>query len=145
MIRMKVGGDYYKGMSYEMDEDHISHCIDGIRQSLMYAILPCSSIFALLTVLFSCRCSADTSVNVWQWSDNANVLVGHSTQAHQCRNFEKLRDWAQEHGMYGEEVPRDKKPPVDDLQWPHDIYSDGTRSEEEGLPHHALYMGPIRP
>jgi hypothetical protein len=40
------------------------------------------------------RCSADISVNVWQWSEELSAVVGYSTQAHSCRNFNKLRDWA---------------------------------------------------
>ena len=44
----------------------------------------------------SLRCSADVSVNVWQWSTELDPVVGYSTQAHPCRNFDKLRDWTRE-------------------------------------------------
>jgi len=63
-----------------MDEEHISHCVDSVRQSLM--------------------CNADISVNVWQWNDQLSNVVGHSTQAHTCRNFEKLRDWSRERRVH---------------------------------------------
>jgi hypothetical protein len=33
---------------------------------------------------------------VWQWSRELDVVVGYSTQAHSCRNFDKLRDWTRE-------------------------------------------------
>ncbi|KAG7443903.1 uncharacterized protein BT62DRAFT_971708, partial [Guyanagaster necrorhizus] len=56
------------------DTDHVSHCIDEIRQSLI----------------------ADASVNVWQWSDDLSLVLGYSSQAHRCRNFDKLRDWVRE-------------------------------------------------
>jgi hypothetical protein len=39
-------------------------------------------------------------VNVWQWSNKLSAVVGYSTQAHSCRNFEKLRDWAQERRLH---------------------------------------------
>ncbi|PPR03482.1 hypothetical protein CVT26_007888 [Gymnopilus dilepis] len=58
----------------DLDDEHVSHCIDTIRQSLM--------------------CNADTSVNVWQWSNEVSAVVGYSTQAHSCKNFDKLREWA---------------------------------------------------
>jgi len=73
-VRRALHRDRY-GDDMDLDEDHVSHCVDTIRQSLM--------------------CSADVSVNVWQWSPELSVVVGYSTQAHSCRNFEKLRDWAQ--------------------------------------------------
>jgi hypothetical protein len=38
-------------------------------------------------------------VNVWQWSTELLAVVGYSTQAHSCRNFNKLRDWARERRM----------------------------------------------
>ncbi|KDR68097.1 hypothetical protein GALMADRAFT_78990, partial [Galerina marginata CBS 339.88] len=63
-----------RGLTFWRHEEHVSHCVDTIRQSLM--------------------CSADISVNVWQWSAELSAVVGYSTQAHTCRNFEKLRDWA---------------------------------------------------
>ncbi|KAK0476495.1 hypothetical protein IW261DRAFT_1367875 [Armillaria novae-zelandiae] len=56
--------------------EHVSHCVDAIRQSLM--------------------CSADISVNVWQWRHELSAVVGYSSQVHSCRNFDKLRDWARE-------------------------------------------------
>lgn len=51
------------------------------------------------TLLFI-RCSADISVNVWQWSIKYSGVVGYSTQAHSCRNFNKLRDWARERRIH---------------------------------------------
>ena len=42
------------------------------------------------------RCNADISVNVWQWDKNLSAVVGHSSQAHSCRNFDKLLDWTLE-------------------------------------------------
>jgi len=78
-IRRALHHDYYANDT-DLDEEHVSHCVDTIRQSLM--------------------CSADISVNVWQWSDSYKAVVGYSTQAHTCRNFDKLRDWAREHRIH---------------------------------------------
>ncbi|KAF8873604.1 hypothetical protein CPB84DRAFT_1737235 [Gymnopilus junonius] len=78
-VRRALHRDHY-GNDTDLDEEHVSHCIDTIRQSLM--------------------CSADTSVNVWQWSTELSAVVGYSTQAHSCRNFEKLRDWARSRRLH---------------------------------------------
>jgi len=74
-IRRALHRDYYINAT-DLDEDHVSHCVDAIRQSLM--------------------CNADISVNVWQWDNEISAVVGHSNQAHTCRNFDKLLDWAEE-------------------------------------------------
>jgi Mycotoxin biosynthesis protein UstYa len=46
------------------------------------------------------RCSADISVNVWKWSDEFASVVGRSDQAHTCRNFNKLHEWALERRIH---------------------------------------------
>ncbi|KAF8799223.1 hypothetical protein BYT27DRAFT_7121368 [Phlegmacium glaucopus] len=78
-IRRALHREYYI-KDTDLDEEHVSHCVDSIRQSLM--------------------CNADISVNVWQWDNDLSVVVGHSTQAHSCRNFNKLRDWALERRIH---------------------------------------------
>ncbi|TFK42241.1 hypothetical protein BDQ12DRAFT_762509, partial [Crucibulum laeve] len=78
-VRRALHREYYVNDTH-LDEDHVSHCIDSIRQSLM--------------------CNADISVNVWQWSNELSAVVGYSTQAHSCRNFNKLREWAQERRVH---------------------------------------------
>jgi len=115
---MKLGGEYYNDFLYEIDDEHIGHCVDSIRQSLMYVYLLCLAL-TFLTLLH--RCTSDLSVNVWQWNDEKKLLVGRSTQAHQCRNFEKIRDWAKENAMFGNYKP-ELKPPQDDLVWPNVNY-----------------------
>jgi hypothetical protein len=45
------------------------------------------------------RCSADTSLNVWQWSRTLNHVVGRVNVAHSCRNFEKIKEWTLERRM----------------------------------------------
>ncbi|KAK7696270.1 hypothetical protein QCA50_000923 [Cerrena zonata] len=57
--------------------DHVSHCLDSIRQSLM--------------------CSSDISVIVWQWSTKQNLSLPRMDTARSCRNFDKIADWARDH------------------------------------------------
>jgi hypothetical protein len=56
--------------------EHIGHCIDSIRQSLM--------------------CSSDISVIVWQWRNETQLVHPHGGIVHTCRNFEKISEWAKE-------------------------------------------------
>ena len=63
-----------------LDDQHLSHCVDSIRQSLM--------------------CNADTSVNVWQWTKTYRNVIGRVNVAHSCRNFEKIKQWALDHRMH---------------------------------------------
>ena len=35
---MKLGGDYYDDLAWELDDEHVTHCVDSIRQSLMYVL-----------------------------------------------------------------------------------------------------------
>ncbi|KAK7052479.1 hypothetical protein R3P38DRAFT_2860562 [Favolaschia claudopus] len=85
-IRMALDPDYYSDWristtnnyipSQKNATDHVGHCIDWIRQSLM--------------------CSSDTSVIVWQWHNSLNTSVVKGNVAHTCRNFSKIREWAKD-------------------------------------------------
>ncbi|PPR03356.1 hypothetical protein CVT26_007795 [Gymnopilus dilepis] len=82
MIRQALHRDYYTWDPH-LSEEHISHCVDSIRQSLMLT----------KTIDADKRCNADISVNVWQWDPVMKSVKGHSTQAHTCKNFEKIWEW----------------------------------------------------
>ncbi|KAJ7186492.1 hypothetical protein C8R46DRAFT_1206495 [Mycena filopes] len=58
---------------------HLRHCIGAIRQALM--------------------CYADISPIVWQWSSRYNEAEQRDDILHTCRDFDKLRGWAQEHSL----------------------------------------------
>ncbi|KAJ7263055.1 hypothetical protein C8J57DRAFT_1334565 [Mycena rebaudengoi] len=85
-VRMALDPDYYPDWkisttnnlipSQKNATEHVYHCVDWIRQSLM--------------------CAGDTSVIVWQWADFAKESIVKGNVAHTCRNFEKLQDWAKE-------------------------------------------------
>ncbi|KJR86042.1 uncharacterized protein SPSK_09758 [Sporothrix schenckii 1099-18] len=63
--------------------DHIDHCVDLIRQSLM--------------------CNADTSVLTWAWDIATKTNVPHVDVAHVCKNFDKIQVWAAGYSAHGRE------------------------------------------
>ncbi|KAJ7641907.1 hypothetical protein FB45DRAFT_901314 [Roridomyces roridus] len=85
-VRMALDPDYYPDWRISTSNnhiatqknatDHISHCVDWIRQSIM--------------------CHADTSVIVWQWAASLNETIVKGNVAHTCRKFDKITDWAKE-------------------------------------------------
>ncbi|KAH8813656.1 hypothetical protein DL96DRAFT_1757522, partial [Flagelloscypha sp. PMI_526] len=101
IVRMAFRKERYLDYATELSQDHVWHCVDAIRQSLM--------------------CNADISVNVWQWDDRHNKVMGRSTQAHQCHNFDKIRNWALEHTL-PKMIDLSVKLPEDDLVWKHGNY-----------------------
>jgi hypothetical protein len=54
--------------------DHIDHCVEMIRQSLM--------------------CSADITVDVWAWNEGNQMVNVRADNMHTCRDFEAIRQWA---------------------------------------------------
>ncbi|KAL1696641.1 hypothetical protein GGG16DRAFT_108095 [Schizophyllum commune] len=74
-LRMSLSPERYKPVIRAdlLEYEHLNHCIDSIRQSLM--------------------CSSDISVNVWQWSEHYEFVAGRVNVAHSCRNFDKLKEW----------------------------------------------------
>ncbi|KAF5313157.1 hypothetical protein D9619_003702 [Psilocybe cf. subviscida] len=106
MIRQALYPEHYPDMALGQPkaDEHIGHCIDSIRQSLM--------------------CHADTSTIVWQWDEKQQKTTFRGNVAHTCRDFEAIQDWARERrytdGPYRPEIRME-----DDIQIP--IYnSDGT-------------------
>jgi hypothetical protein len=91
--------DYYRtqGKGAFLNEDHIvryhvSHCLDIIRQQLM--------------------CTPDTGLlgQVWWDVDHPKSFVDFNTE-HKCKNFDAIRQWAEERQL-PETVPHDfLKPP----------------------------------
>ncbi|KAJ6629331.1 hypothetical protein B0H10DRAFT_1939740 [Mycena sp. CBHHK59/15] len=79
MIRKALNFEYYTEMDPRVVEtnDHLNHCVDWLRQSLM--------------------CAGDTSVVVWQWDEAQKKTTFQGDVAHTCRNFEKLREWGKSH------------------------------------------------
>ena len=57
-----------------MGFDHLEHCIDALRQSLM--------------------CSSDITPLPWTWVEADHRAKEVAEVAHSCRNFEDIRQWA---------------------------------------------------
>ncbi|KAJ6489823.1 hypothetical protein C8R45DRAFT_1213267 [Mycena sanguinolenta] len=85
-VRMALDPDYYPDWRISTSNnyiptqkhatEHISHCIDWLRQSIM--------------------CHVDTSVIVWQWDSRANESLVKGNVAHTCRKFDKITEWAKQ-------------------------------------------------
>ncbi|KAJ7449174.1 hypothetical protein FB451DRAFT_1343219 [Mycena latifolia] len=67
MLRKRLRSDYYTD-SLAWTIPHLEHCIDWIRQSL-----------------------------IWQWDAVQNMSTSRGDVVHTCRNFDKLRDWGKSH------------------------------------------------
>lgn len=77
MIRKRI----WSTETYEPDDEltgieHLEHCIDALRQSLM--------------------CSADVTPIPWKWREEDHEAKAVAEIAHTCRNFEDIRVWAKE-------------------------------------------------
>jgi hypothetical protein len=93
MIRQAVNPQYYDRAYYERKGvpfpltlvpgdgfDHTDHCINSLRESL--------------------TCSVDISPIIWTWDDErSKSLPRLEAVPHVCRNFEKIREWAQKHKL----------------------------------------------
>ncbi|KAI0079448.1 hypothetical protein K474DRAFT_1639618 [Panus rudis PR-1116 ss-1] len=85
LIRKGLSPDYYRdpvtgmiaGFAPHEWEEHVSHCVDSIRQSLM--------------------CASDISLIVWQWSEEKHQAVVKMNTVHSCRNYDRIVDWAKDH------------------------------------------------
>lgn len=108
MIRKALHPEYYKPHTPgpnpgDQDEllgpDHIDHCVDAIRQSLM--------------------CTADVSVLVWTWNKKKKMNMEVGQIAHTCRKFDKIQEWARERAIYDGFDPayRELNDPLDPDTW----------------------------
>ncbi|KAK7044214.1 hypothetical protein VNI00_007936 [Paramarasmius palmivorus] len=81
MIRKTLHSDYYTHMAMNLNDnaEHMDHCVDWLRQSLM--------------------CAGDTSVIVWKWEESEQKNKFQGDVAHTCRDFDKLRQWGLEHTL----------------------------------------------
>ncbi|KAF7426681.1 hypothetical protein PC9H_009050 [Pleurotus ostreatus] len=68
-------------LSLPGNQAHMSHYLDSIRQSLM--------------------CSADVSLIVWKWDDEAGQSFPRGDVVHRCRDFDKIKEWAAERQLMG--------------------------------------------
>lgn len=77
MIRTRLWSNgTYDQHNELMSDDHISHCIDSLRQALM--------------------CYVDVTPIPWVWSPLRKEAVPAATIQHTCRNFETIKQWTKE-------------------------------------------------
>ncbi|KAJ5772116.1 hypothetical protein N7520_002645 [Penicillium odoratum] len=79
-LRKASHPDYYNdydGESYDYWRQHLDHCIDSLRQTLM--------------------CNGDISLVTVDWIEARNRTVPDLDNLHTCRNFSKLQEWALRH------------------------------------------------
>ncbi|ESK82890.1 hypothetical protein Moror_1378 [Moniliophthora roreri MCA 2997] len=95
MIRKTLHSDYYKSMKTDEVEDpattdHVVHCIDHIRRSIM--------------------CASDVSPNVFQWDTGENTILGNLAVLHSCRDFNRIKEWARERELQPGELDQYTQP-----------------------------------
>ncbi|KAJ4470469.1 hypothetical protein J3R30DRAFT_1221843 [Lentinula aciculospora] len=73
-LRQRLHQDYYTEPSLLLGTWHMDHCIDALRQTVM--------------------CSGDITPIVWRWDDAKATAMRDASMKHQCRNFNKVKDWA---------------------------------------------------
>jgi len=61
----------------KMGLEHLEHCYDALRQSLM--------------------CSADITPIPWMWDETADRAKAVGRIMHTCRDFEAIQEWSREH------------------------------------------------
>jgi hypothetical protein len=76
------------------EDEHIEHCIDTIRQSIM--------------------CHADITPLVYQWDDGQKKMRIHGDVVHSCRDFDKIRDWSKEHSLMSQHLKLNMTQNLDD-------------------------------
>ncbi|KAG2032725.1 hypothetical protein BDR03DRAFT_873419 [Suillus americanus] len=59
---------------------HLDHCIEIIRQNTM--------------------CNADVMMITWDWVQGHKIPFPNFNTRHQCRNYEKILDWAVKHAVH---------------------------------------------
>ncbi|KAG2148193.1 uncharacterized protein EDB93DRAFT_1103850 [Suillus bovinus] len=96
MLRRASWGDkhYYHGDVHETGEKfriHIDHCLDILRQ------------FA--------TCNGDVAMITYDWVEGRGVPFANFNAFHQCRNFEKVLDWVDEHRV---PIPKSEIARLDD-------------------------------
>ncbi|KAL1615087.1 hypothetical protein SLS56_011941 [Neofusicoccum ribis] len=75
-LRMSVWSEYYADEYYAaiLERDHLAHCIDSLRQSIM--------------------CHSDITPLILQWDETLQKSRHRANVPHTCRDFDKIRDWA---------------------------------------------------
>ncbi|ETS85843.1 hypothetical protein PFICI_03868 [Pestalotiopsis fici W106-1] len=79
LLRQALYPDYYFKGNVKLQrhlEDHLDHCIDNIRLTLM--------------------CKADISLGSYDWVDNNRRPLTNFRSEHSCYNWDKVNNWARD-------------------------------------------------
>ncbi|THU87176.1 hypothetical protein K435DRAFT_782575 [Dendrothele bispora CBS 962.96] len=79
LLRMLNWPEHYSDSFPLFQKGHFEHCVGHIRQSLM--------------------CFGDMTPNVYQWSRNHGQAFMRTDVAHTCRDFDKLKQWMDDHWL----------------------------------------------
>ncbi|KAG2038067.1 hypothetical protein BDR03DRAFT_326585 [Suillus americanus] len=96
MLRRVTWSDHYyhDGSMYESPEEfrtHVDHCIEMLRQFTM--------------------CAGDTTMITHDWVEGRTAPFADFNVHHQCRNFEKVLNWVDEHRTF---IPKSDMVRLDD-------------------------------
>ncbi|KAG2127963.1 hypothetical protein DEU56DRAFT_742122, partial [Suillus clintonianus] len=97
ILRRASYGDYYRSSDYALNgspeiwRTHLDHCIEMLRQNIM--------------------CRGDVSMVTYDWVEGDELPSPNFDVPHQCRNFEKILDWVDEHRVI---VPKSKMVRLED-------------------------------
>ena len=98
------------------DRQHLEHCVNSLRESLMVSFSPASVLTAVRFLNCLLQCSADLTPNVWKWSIPLQVSDPYFNSVHTCRNWDTIHEWAIQNTA---RVKFDKKRLIpDDLKYP---------------------------
>ncbi|KAG2143189.1 hypothetical protein BD769DRAFT_1772242 [Suillus cothurnatus] len=92
MLRRASWGEHDNSTSHEFHESpevfwriHLDHCIEMLRQNLM--------------------CRGDVTMLTYDWVKGMDGPLPNFNTPHQCRNFEKILNWVDEHRVF---LPKSK-------------------------------------
>lgn len=95
MVRLRVWStEIYLPDAQLMGIEHIDHCIDTIRQSLM--------------------CASDLTPLPFVWSEENQKTMEVARVLHTCRNFDAIREWGKENHVKHLDRSRKVYDPLDD-------------------------------
>jgi hypothetical protein len=83
MLRRVSWGDHYRSSDYSINgspeafRTHLDHCIEMLRQDIM--------------------CRGDVTMLTYDWAEGVEDPLPNFNVLHQCRNFEKILNWVDEH------------------------------------------------
>ncbi|KAG2148153.1 uncharacterized protein EDB93DRAFT_1250211 [Suillus bovinus] len=86
LLRKASWPEYYEATDVlfqdtpEVVRMHLDYCIEMLRQNMM--------------------CNADVTVITWDWVRGQKYPLPNFNTRHQCRNYEKILDWAVEHAVH---------------------------------------------